>query len=342
MATLRDVAQHASVSQTTVSQTLRNPDVVNAHTRERVKQAIAELGYRQRGVGRPSKKQRQENIALIYRGAFGEQPITSSAPWRWFDAIQHRLQESGYQVSIFGSPSEHASDSLFRKMVQQKRLQGAIFIGGSQGEDLIWAADQELATLAIHQRPRNHEFSFIDMDNAGGGTQAAEHLIAAGHQKIALIHPPATLYYTEERLRGFREALARHQLSPVFTAEATTAPGAVSWPSFIQKLLSSGASAVFTSSDDLALMLLNELHAAGISVPRQMSVIGFDDKHYRSPRGLRLTSIGFQYALIGQLAIDLLQRLMIHGPKQCRLNAHVTTELIRGETVTPITAPTGP
>ena len=302
-ATSADVARLAGVSRTTVSFVLndRPNSSIAEETRQRVLAAAAELGYHVHGAARALAGGASFTIGLVLR----QQPEQVAADALLADTLWGVGQEvlkGGYRVLVepLSPDGGHYSD-----LVRSQRVDGLI-VSGPRSDD------QELADLVAEEYPIILQGRLpglaapsVDVDNRAGARDAVEHLVGLGHKHIACItNAPRAYTAAQERLDGYHDALGA---AGIGVDEALVIEGAFDATSGLaatRALLARGRpfTALFVASDVVAFGALRALREAGLRVPHDVSVVGFDDiplaRHFDPP----LTTVHLPARALGEAA----------------------------------------
>lgn len=270
--TIRDVARAAKVSVATVSRALNGHDNVTEAVRRRVLAVANELRYSPHHAARSLSSRRTHTIGVVLPDIHGE---FFSELMRGIDQV---ARESGLHLlvsSYHGHPEEQAA--ALRAM--RGRVDGMLVMSPHTGDlDAIGDHLAALPTVLINSQPIDSGQIALGIDNYGGARRMVEHLLACGHRRIAFIAGPPNNFDAHERLRGYRDALS--EADPA--AEPIVLPGDFSEASGHlagQQLLASAArpQAVFAANDMMALGCLYALNQAGVRVPQDIALAGFDD-----------------------------------------------------------------
>ncbi|GAA1056203.1 LacI family transcriptional regulator [Agromyces luteolus] len=269
--TMFDVARHAGVSHQTVSRVLNDLPGVAAATRERVRESIAALNYTPSPTARAMAQRRSGSIGLIQAGRPDYGPSSAAL------GFNEAAREAGYavsQASMRTLDADVLTQAVHRLVLQ--RVEAIVLISGErEGIDVLRGIDAGVPVVAVASEPEPglHRVSF---EQAAGARLATEHLIGLGHRRIAHVAGPADSMDAAERRRGFAAALEAHGLEvrdPIvgdWLAASGHAAG--------RRLLADRwATAVFVGNDQMSLGLLHACHEAGVAVPDELSVVGFDD-----------------------------------------------------------------
>lgn len=291
-----DVANHAGVSHMTVSRVLNGHPNIRESTRERVLQAIDEMNYTRSSIARALATSRAMRIGVLVDG-----PV-QFGPNSTLRALESAARNVGYAVSAFSISDEE--DSQIDDGVMELVTQGvdALCVIAPRASSLARLRQQStgLPTIVVKAEP-DPVWHTVAVDQRAGATLAVMHLIEQGHRVIAHLAGPLDWYDAREREGGWRDALALAGL------DAPT-PVAGDWTSDYGYAFGSSfevgeTTAVFAANDQMALGLIHGLAERGISVPGDVSVVGFDDlpdaRHFLPP----LTTVRQDFAALGELAL---------------------------------------
>lgn len=317
MATVRDVAAMAGVSISTVSRALSAPDLVNEVTRQRVINAARELDYRPNPAARGLRVGRTNNLGLLIPDL--ENPFFASVT----KGVQSRARAAGYAVFVADSDEDPAQEiELIGNLATQ--VDGIILASPrAPSRDILEAAAGK--TVVMLNREVG-DIPSLTIDNADGIHQAVTHLRALGHRTIAYASGPTHSWSGEERRRGMLAAAEEFpdltvielgNFRPYFSGGYPAADIAVA----------SGATAVIAYNDLMALGIIDRLRQRGISVPDDMSVVGFDDVPVASLVSPALTTVQIPLAGMGRRGVDLLVE-RLEGAVDVTTRSEVPVELI--------------
>ncbi|MGN6741930.1 MAG: LacI family DNA-binding transcriptional regulator, partial [Amnibacterium sp.] len=271
MPNIFDVAAAAGVSHQTVSRVLKGDPTVRPQTRERIEEAVARLGYRPNAAARALASRRTRTLGLITVG------LPLYGPSSTTHGFNHAARAAGWDVSIAAleqtaAPEvRHAVDALLGQDVQALVLVAPPPVVA----DALAALPLEvpLVTTAPSGIPGALA---VGIDHAAAAALAVGHLADLGHQEVLHVAGPADWIEARERERGWREECARRgvRAPEVLRGDWTAGGGAA-----IGRALAAGGapSAIFSANDQTALGLLSAFAEAGIRVPEEVSVVGFDD-----------------------------------------------------------------
>lgn len=338
--TLETVARELGVSKTTVSMVLNGSGRIGADTRRRVEAAVRDLNYQRPTIRRrvkapPSRRLGHVGIVCpIPPMGVGNNDILSG----WILSAQQELRRRGGDVSLFvGSRNVH-DHPLFEGFLQRGAMDAILLMGVGDEDGYVPAVLQAgVPVVVINRRPVNEEFSYVAWDDIGAGRKMAEYLMGLGHRRLAVVCSDIRgRLFHQHRRDGFVAALASRGLEPVLVRASHDFSDPANLE-LIKSLRDAQATAVFATNDVRAVGLVNACEQMGISVPRQISIAGFDNTELRSSRGLRPTSIGCVKQDISVEAVDLIEQLLDPSRKVRFLARVLDVDVVVHDTTGPIT-----
>jgi LacI family transcriptional regulator len=331
-ATIRDIADLAGVSIATVSRVLNDRPDVSPETRETVLQVVREHGFQtNRGArGLSSGRTGMIGIALplVADAYFG--PILSGAA--------EALYERDMRIVLAATLHEHDREVSLVERLMRGTTDGAILMLPEESEaELLSLKQQGFPFVVVDPRePPPEGIPCVAAMHASGAKQAAEHLLGLGHRRIGAIAGSPGWYATEERLAGFRAALAGAGilLDPELVVHSDWR---LPWgTAAAHKLLdlADPPTAIFGFNDNVAIGALHAAHERRLSVPDDLSVVGFDDTHQAVIVTPRLTSVSQPLAELGRTGVSLLIRLL-EGQRLDGLRMELATRLVVRDSTAP-------
>lgn len=314
--TIKHVAQRAGVGVGTVSRVLNGAPAVSEATRQRVEEALRDLGYARSSVGRSLKTGATDNVgvAIMSRHA----PVILNPFYaEVLGGIEEELNRASQHLLL--SSLMRRSDLL--ALASEGRVDGLLLVGCDISSD-------DLARLTADARRVvliDNEFeglSSVSIDHRGGARLAAMHLLQRGCRRPAFVAENLENPNFRARLDGFREALAEHGVEVLATGIAA---GGDSWDGgyhAMRRVLAAGhvPDAVFAANDPAALSAMRALSEAGLRVPEDVKVVGFDDIHLAAQSRPALTTVRVQKQELGRLgAKQLLEQLGAPGQPEPRV-----------------------
>ena len=308
-ATLETVAEQAGVSRATVSRVINRSPKVSPEARERVQEAIRELGYVPNRAARTLVTRRTDSIALIIPEPdvffFADPYLTRLAT-----EINRALDGSEIQLVLLmqgRAPAGRAHERM-EDYVTSGHVDGVILVSVHEANPLPKALISAGVPMVYGGRPGQSELSVasVDVDNVFGARQATEHLLAGGRRRIATITGPGDMTAGQDRLDGYLAAMADAGLPPLVAhGDFTEHSGAEA----MDRLLADEPEldAVFAASDLMARGALAALARAGRHVPDEVAMVGFDDLGVAQSCDPALTSVRQP---IDEVAAGLVQLLV--------------------------------
>ncbi|MBS3848044.1 LacI family DNA-binding transcriptional regulator [Devosia sp. J2-20] len=311
MPTLSDVASAAGVSPTTVSRHLNNSIVLPQATRDRIDAAIARLDYRPNLLAKRLSTGRAEAIGLVTPEI--DNPFFAQLA----ATVEAEAEKHGYAVYMSSTHGDRAREIEAVRRMRDRHVDGMVLIT-SQPDDgsLAKLLGNQDKVVLLDEDVRGICLPSVFVENERGAYLATRHLIDAGHRHIAYIGGPPGLMSVGERLAGFTRAMAQDGLtfaaSDVFLRDYSRSFGSEAAQQIIARKLR--PSAIFASSDNLAIGVLQAFRRAGLSVPHDMSLVGFDDMPFAELVNPPLTTIRQPVPEMGRLAFELLLALLNGEP----------------------------
>ena len=323
---MADVAQLVGVSHQTVSRVVNGKGRVSPRTRERVQAAIAQLGYRPNSVARALVTARSGIIGVV---------TTTSAhfgPSSMLIALEITAREAGFFTSVVALDRFSVEDvaSAFDHF---SSLAAEAIIVITPMDSLAEAVAAQGASVPVIAVSGGHAFgrgvSVVRADQRGGARELAEHLLSLGHRDIACVAGPQEWFVARERMAGWREAMdeaglpKREPLIGLWEASWGYAAG--------QRLVEEGLpDAIMCANDEVAVGLLHAFAEAGVSVPGDVSVAGFDDVPLAAYVGPGLTTVHQDFADLGRCAMEAVSQALEGGSADTYVRP--TRLVVRGST----------
>jgi DNA-binding LacI/PurR family transcriptional regulator len=298
--TIATVAERAGVSRQTVSNVINTPDVVREETRERVREAIAELGYRVNQAARQMRTGRSKLIAVRIEPA--RDGINGSVLDRFLHGLTDAAGLAGYRVMLYTAAGDDEEIATYDELLSAYDLDAFVLTSTHHGDPRTsWLAARDVPFVTFGRpwgAPDTH--SWVDVDNTAGTAAATEHLLAAGHRRIGFLGWPAGSGVGDARREGWHRVLG--PWGPV----AEAADGVESGTTAALSLLSGAdaPTALVCASDSLALGALQ----AARRLTRPCAVVGFDDTAVAQAIGL--TSVSQPLAEAAARCMGLLAELL--------------------------------
>ncbi len=327
MSTIKDVAQQAGVSTATVSHVINKNRYVSEATTRRVLHAMESLQYQPNALARSLRRKNTLTLALILPDSAN--PFYAEVA----RGAEHAAYQEGYTV-LFGSSEDNPDkEAEYLRVFQEKQVDGIILLAaGTITATMTAMLQKKLPLVIVDHHFEDLAANYVVADNFRGGFLAAEHLIQLGHRRIACIYGSSSKQGTaSERFRGYLEALQAYDLpfdpnltvSGDFTALAGYRAGQT-----ILALGSERPTAIFSCNDMMAIGAIGSICEAGLRVPEDVSIVGFDDISLSSYIFPPLTTVRQPKFEMGYLGAKILMEQIRAGepvPEQLHV---LPTELI--------------
>jgi LacI family transcriptional regulator len=301
--TIKDVAATAGVSVATVSRVLNGSDSVDPELARRVQEAVARLGYRRSGLARSLRIQRARVVGLVIsdiRNPFFTDVVRG---------IEDRVAADGYSLVLCNSDEDLEKEADYVDLFVEERMAGAIVSpASSQDTRLTALTARGTPVVAIDREALREAVDTVLVDNVRGGQLATGHLLEGGYERIACITGPPRTSTGTDRLEGWRAALraAGRPLDEelVRRADFKESGGHAA----AAELLASAdpPDAFFVANNLMTVGVLAAITEAGLEVPADVGVVGFDDMPWARLLRPALTTIAQPTYELGRVAADLL------------------------------------
>ncbi len=334
MTTIRDVADRAGVSTTTVSHVVNGTRNVDPRTAARVQAAIEELGYRPNALARSMRRGRTHTVGIVVPD------IANPFFGDLARSLEDHMFERGYSAIICNSDGDAAKEARYLDVLLSKKVDGLLLIAASHTRDGIgWLARQGPPTIVVDRELDEPSVSQVMVENRHGGHLAGRHLLELGHRDIGVIAGPGGLGTSARRLEGFRSALTE---AGVELPEARIFRGdfrAVSGRAAVDTWLQQGRlpTAIVAENDLMAVGALSAAHAAGLDVPADLSVVGFDGIAFGADVTPPLTTVSQSTDAVAAASIELLFERLRDGDAPPRLVELPVALSVRGSSGPPPT-----
>ncbi len=276
------MARRSGVSVATVSRVFNAPEIVSMRTRQLVLATAAEVGYLPNESARTLATKKSHMVGLVWdtdhRRPGWRHPFFQDI----LVALKSALSAHGLHLLMLAPDQSPGLDDRqrFLRAVQRHSVDGVVIIdNGSRDPAVLALVDAAVPCVALDLRFTGPTCTYITSDNAGGGRLAAAHLIERGHRHIATITGPPPTLPAAERLTGFRAALAEAGL-PLADEDVVAGDFYLdSGYAAMKRLLARDPrpTAVFAAGDEMAVGAMQALHEAGLRVPGDVALVGFDD-----------------------------------------------------------------
>lgn len=322
--TIVDVAREAGVSYSTVSRVLSDYEFVNEDTRQRVIEAANRLGYVVNLQARSLAGGRSNIVGLLVPG------IDNGYISEIVKGVDQELSQTNYDLMLYTTHRYAGKEAYYVKLITNGLVDGLILVVPLITKNYLQALPtHDFPYVLIDQADNTRGSTTIDSTSWQGSFEATNYLIGLGHRRIGFITGLIQLSSATERLDGYRAALQQHQIpfddTLVIEGDHQTAGG---YRATLQLLdLPTPPTAIFASNDLAAFGVIDAVRERGLEIPRDISIVGFDDIPQASLTYPKLTTVRQPLTQIGRLAVRLLLE-KIEDPEKETRRVTLSTELI--------------
>ncbi|MBO7748383.1 LacI family DNA-binding transcriptional regulator [Paenibacillus sp. MWE-103] len=322
--TIYDVAREAGVSIATVSKVINRTGKISEQTRARVTDIMEAMGYAPNLVATALSSKKTYMLGLLL-------PDISNPYFAELARnIEDRAHELGYNIVICNTDNRVEKERDYLTFLQQKGVDGVLLATGlAHPESLDLLTDRKLPVTVIAREVPRSPVNTVLVDDYMGGLLATSHLLRLGHRDIAIIVESMDLESSRQRLKGYRAALAAHDVAFEGRRVAVSDFSVASGMDVAGAILDAAdrPTAVFACNDLLAIGTIQAARARGIPVPGELSVVGFDNTFLCGIIDPALTTVGQPIRELGRQAVDLLHKQM-GGEEPARQRVVLLPELV--------------
>lgn len=325
MVTQKDVASRAGVSFITVSRVVNGLGNVREETRDRVQQVIQELNYHPNHLGKALKSGRNATLGVVALRPFEMDLEGNLYLIGLLDGIE-KASRAEHCDLLLSTDSYLNPGQDYLRLFHQRKVDGLVFVGFQNipPEQIAEIESSGIPVIAIADRPTSPSIGWVDTDNLEAGRKAAAAVLAAGHRQTAFVSLRVGSYSNQnvlDRRDGFMTAMAERKDAKciLLEEELSERGGREALHMFLKER--DRPTVVVCGNDNIALGLMKEALAAGLELPRDMSVVGFDaflpGRFYHPD----LASFHQPLTQMGAAAVELLSERISDpmGPKSTRL-----------------------
>ena len=310
--TIKDVAALAGVSPSTVSRTCKNNPSISEETKERVRKAMAELGYEPNFQASNLASQNSRTIGIILP-ASAKEVYENSFYLEAIQGISHYCNGRQYMTTIVTGQDEAEILDAVRSMSRSGKVDGFIILYSKKEDPVIdYLFNEGLLYILIGKATQyTNQTIYIDNDNLLAGREAAEYLYQLGHRRIAYLGSDSSLMFSADRKAGYQLALASHQIPvrPEYCVEVKNV--SENNEEAIRGLLmqKDRPTAILVSDDILAVSLERVCLENHLAIPEDLSIISFNNSLFARLTSPQLTSIDIG---AGQLGSEAASQIINH------------------------------
>ncbi|WP_113699832.1 LacI family DNA-binding transcriptional regulator [Nonomuraea lactucae] len=298
---IKEVARHAGVSPGTVSNVLNRPEKVAAATRGRVHASIRELGFVRHGSASSLRAGHSRTIGLSVID-IGNPFFTDVAA-----GVEEVASDRGYAVILSNSAGDQTKEDRNLLTLAEQRVRGLLITPAAETTRLDSLRQRGICVVLVDHPADRSDLCSVAVNDVAGGALAVSHLLSGGGDRVAFVSGPLTIRQCLDRKLGAQQALLRAGRDPGLVEVVTPTMTARAGQQAAERLLADGLpDAVFCANDLLALGMLRTLLQAGVRMPDDVSLIGYDDIDFASASPVSLSSIRQPTQQLGRTAAELL------------------------------------
>ena len=319
-----DVAERAGVSTATVSRALATPDRVSPKTREAVMKAVRETGYVLNVAARNLRTSRSHAVLAVLPDASN---IFFSQVLR---GISDTLHQHGYSLVIADTANDPARERDHAEFIRGGRVDGVLLLNGRElPSSAAKRGGHHLPIVSLCERIPGSRLPHVETANREAARAMTEHLLKLGHRRIGYLTGPQANILDHDRFAGFRDGLdaagVAHDPLLVKLGDFSIAAGEAAAIAYLA--LPRLPDAVFACNDAMAMGLIRGFTAAGVAVPGEISIAGFDDIEFAAAYNPALTTVRQSRGQIGACAAAMLVDLM-QGNKLASSDIRLPAEIV--------------
>jgi LacI family transcriptional regulator len=306
MRTIREIAGACGVSNATVSRVLNERGEVSPDTRERILEVIERSGYTPSRAARALKTQETGLLTFILP------EILNPLHCEVAKHLEFPVREHNYELMLGASLAEGEIETRYMQIALEKRVDGIFYTPFSMKidpEGLRFFVDERVPIVALHRIPGMEDIDYVTLNEYDGAVQVTDHLLRLGHKRIAFIAGGVEISCAEERINGLIDCHRRHgqeyDRNLVFPCGGGVEDGYLA----ASKALKTGPvrpTAIFALNDLLAMGAYKAVADAGLAIPGDVSIVGFDDIPFSQYLNPPLTTVTFDKVDFARTATEFL------------------------------------
>ena len=302
IATIYSIAKKIGISASTVSRALRNSGYVRKELKEQIFAVAKEMEYEPNLVAVGLLSKQSYSLGLVLPD------ITNPYFPEIARGVEDAASKNGYNVFLCNTDGITSKEASYLKLLRSKQIDGVIFIAAN--EDPVGPRRLQKANIPIVLVDRRVDIQcdYVTADNFRGGFIATRHLLERGHRRIAVVTGPAKLSSSIQRLEGYKAALqdegVKFSESLVIEGDYQAKGGYASASAFLS--MNPRPTAVFVCNDLMAIGLMEAFEQYGVSVPKDCSIVGYDDTMLASVCRPKLTTVSQPKYEMGSLACEIM------------------------------------
>ncbi|MGB9757048.1 MAG: LacI family DNA-binding transcriptional regulator [Candidatus Bipolaricaulaceae bacterium] len=331
MVTIKDIAQVAGVSPSTVSRALNDSPLISKETKARIRRIAEELGYERNELARGLVKGTSRALGLIVPD------ITNPFFAEIARGVSDVAHAEGYGVLLCTTEGDLTREAEYLRFLRRKRVDGLILSAVTMDDpNLSEVLNSSIPFVLVSRLVRGLDAPFVVGDDKTGARLAVEHLVRLGHEKIAFLGGPANVQSSHDRMIAYQGVLREYGLKlysglAVF-ADFTQKAGYEAAKKMLRG--SSRPTAIFAANDVIALGVMEAAEELGLSIPQDLSLVGYDDISYAALPRIQLTTVAQPTYEMGKIAAEYLLAVC-EGEAREKLRCVLPPRLVVRKTTAP-------
>lgn len=308
--TMEDIAKRVDVSINTVSRALNDKPDINDQTKEEILRIADELNYQPNRFAQGLRSSKTSTLGVIVADIMN--PFFSAL----LKGVEKAAREEGYSIIVQDTDEKYENEQSAIQTTLSEQVDGLLItpVQTNQGT-IIDLKGSELPFVLLGRHFEDLDTHYVVTDDVQGEKAATEHLIERGHERIAIVNGPTHISSSRERLRGFRRAMSEHDIA---TSDFAILEGNVTMEDGFEtgkKLIASSPrpTAVLCYSDFVAMGVIKAARDAGLKIPEEMAVVGYDDVFFSTCLEVPLTTVRIPKKKLGRRAFYALKELIDGG-----------------------------
>lgn len=328
-----DIARKVGVSPATVSRALSDTGLVAEPTLSRIRDEARAMNYRPNVSARNLRTRRSKAVLMVVRDVGN--PFYLDV----LKGVEAMAREAGYSVLMGNTENQPGGEDRYFDMLRDGHADGMILITGSLPNDVMHRdLLEQLPVVVALEMVEASGLPHVQIDNKAAAVEAVDHLVGLGHRRIAHISGPVPEPMASLREQGFRDAMARAGLAVpapfVVRGDYSLAAGKRLCRELLA--LTEPPSAIFAANDEMAFGAIAAARKAGLDVPRDLSIVGFDDIYLSEAFQPPLTTVSQPRTELGRAAMGVLLEILSGRTPPAEPFVLPTTLQVRGSTAAPV------
>lgn len=325
---LKDVAKRAKVDISTVSRALSNSPLLKEETKREILALAEELGYYPDALARGLASKRTRNIGLVLPDMTALQGPFYTEVLR---GIEQKADENNYSL-LLTTIKDRESSKIYLPLIKGRRLDGFLLINEYISiEELDFLIKEDISFVVLDRFFKEPKISCVASDNVGGAKSVVKYLAGLGHRKIGFITGQKMFSASRERMKGYIQALKENKIPfrESLVIEGSFQNGVTSGYKCAMELFSRTLrpTAIFAGNDEIAMGVFQAVRDMDLKVPKDISVVGFDDAQFAAHLTPALTTVKQYGYEIGYQSCEMLINILNKNPIETN-KIKIPTELI--------------